>query len=332
MVGSIKYHARTGRLPINLSFVLDSSSKDIFPPFCCYLKRYPIVMRRIVMLLFVYSVYSCVDSSGSLQIELDPPQIAVEGVLVDGLTPNIFVGKTAELIDQNLNHRIDSASISISVFEDGRQLFTYEENATINLGQPEAVPRTNQRYSADTVYDLRQGAVYELLVVADGLPNLRSPPIVYTPLLTEENVTVEVSVDRDGANCRVRSLTIFVANADPESVAIWAETYLVSQAEDERQIFGESLLQSLVPYNGGQRLVMIMPEYVNLDCNFLEDEFRVLLIAASTDYANFEHARTTSLLDIGGVFSTNAALPHNVIGGFGYFGLGSSYLIDSYDL
>lgn len=286
-------------------------------------------LGEFLVLVLIFGIvslsnFSCLDQEGEIVIQSEPPQIVVDGIIVSGQKPTLFVGQTAPTLANNLTFRIPDSSVSVVLLKDGEpfvRLLPAEGELFDNI---DGIPRTNKLFTLDSILTLVENSTYQLKIFADGLPDLSSQPIVYREIID----TTAVLVSKDTAsissgNCKIKTISISVRDSGQDEVAFWAETYLNNSPVEDREILGST---------GFVRFTQGLSQYVHVlewpdegvDCNFVENRLRILIVATPEDYGAFVEAKDNSFLDLGGVFAIPDNIPQNVTGGYGYFGLGSS--------
>lgn len=277
-----------------------------------------------IFIFLPFLFFACLDQEGALSIESEDPQLVVDGVLINGQRPSVFVGTTAPTLTRNLTFRIPDSLISVTILENGLPFLELEVAERELFGNEGAIPRSNSRYTLDSVISLRQNASYQLVVIAENLPTLISPELVYQESLALNQFTINKDTISFGNNaCLIGKLSVLSnANRNGENT-LWVDTYLEGDPFESREVFGNSLFGKFERTAEGEKLDLSWPSE-GVSCNFIENRLNILVIAAPSEYTDFMRLRDNSLLDLGGVFSVPEELPHNVEGGYGFFGLGSS--------
>lgn len=283
-------------------------------------------MLKFALFLLFWSFFftSCETPDIKLTIARQPKEIVVEGILVDGLQSSIWVGQTAEVGEGNLTFKIPVDEVTVMIYENGELLYNLSpvlSDTSIFAG---GSPLNNQRYVTDSVVNLLPGSIYQLVVEATGFTPLLSREIRYDLIegLAETSLTtVEEFI---GTDCVLSNLQMEVLNSDI-SHNFWMSSFSLNSPESVR-LFGQSLFERFIDRGESKTLEIIVRDGV-LSCNVFAAGFRIIVIAAPADYTEFYDQKTSAEYDLGGLFSFVPELPHNVTGGYGYFGLGSSVVL-----
>ena len=286
-------------------------------------------IRRLMIFVFIIGVAyflntSCLDQEGDLRIESELPQIVVDGIIVSGQKPVLFIGKTAPTLSNNLTFRIPESNVSVMLFKDGApyvRLLPAEGELFDNV---DGIPRSNKMFTLDSALTLVENSTYQLKVSAEGLPELRSEPIIYRELINIEDVSVRKdTASFSNGNCKIKVISLSVPSLGQDEVIFWAETFLNNSPIEDRSVLGST---GFVKFTKGAERDVLSLEWpdAGVDCSFVEDRLRMLIVATPKEYGAYVVAKDNSFLDLGGVFATPDDIPQNVIGGYGYFGLGSS--------
>ncbi len=277
----------------------------------------------VIVLGLLLGFTSCVDNFGELaSLNLEPTQIVVEGVLIDGQPPRVWVGRTASLLSDSLTFRIPDNQVTVTILEDGAPyLVLSPSNEEAIPG--EAVPRTNRLFSLDTLLELREGSTYEVLTLAEGLPDARSLPLVYESAFTESSVNVLSDTSLINGECRLANSDLTIENILPAK-AYWVELFGRNQPIEDRLIFGRQLFLSVIDQGEFSNLFFDWEEAGGIICTTEDTGLLMLLIATDDVYSEYVTNRDRADFGLGGIFTPPESLPQNVINGYGYVTLGSS--------
>lgn len=276
---------------------------------------------HIALVLICGLLSSCLNDDPDIRIATEPSRLVAEGILIDGMKPVVWVGRTFPILERNLSFRIPHDSVQVEIYEDGELFLLLEpmvpegvENININ-----GIPRSNELYSFDSIVRLRENSVYQLVVSSPSLPTLSSPEFVYQRSLFLENVVMDTLFNDQSPDCFVKQLNVKVASIDANTEA-YLELYFPNQ--DRRSLLGKDGFIVLANTSVGKIAEIEWPDE-GARCTIFQ-QFNVLLFTVPSDYDTFSRISSSSEYDLGGLFSRPQELPHNVQGGYGFFGLGSS--------
>ena len=278
----------------------------------------------VVVCAVFFNLSSCLDTEGFIAESDSDSLLVVDGILISGKRPTVYIGKSLSLGVNNLTFRIPDAEINAVILENGLP-FLHLQPLPDSFGNVEATPRTNRTFGLDSIIHLQEGAEYRLVVEAEGFPTLSSQEFEYQSATGLEEISIvrDESVDDEG-NCVLRQATFEIRDELVGPYDYWLETYLRDLPLEERERFGRYLFPSFTMSQNNNLSYVRTWRDNGPRCDSDSNNRIFGVIATPKEYTDFMRIRDNSLLDLGGVFAVPEELPHNVQGGYGYFGLGSS--------
>lgn len=277
------------------------------------------------MAILCVHLTNCVDENADFtSIDFAPPKIVVEGVLIDGQPPKVWVGQTTSLLDDSITFRIPDDRVSVMILQDDQLLFSLSPTDETNI-QQEAIPRTNRFFTLDTILSLQENSEYKISVMAEGLPDVVSEKLIYQNAFTPTSLGLLSDTSEINGGCRIVGASLNIDHV-LDGQTYWVEFFDRLQPREERLNFGRELFLKASDQGESSRLTFSW-ENGGFPCTFDGTGLPFLVIATSEEYGDFIENRDQADFGLGGIFTPPVDLPQNIIGGYGYVSLGTSQVI-----
>jgi hypothetical protein len=288
----------------------------------------PLLSMKIATLLPIALLCfsACIDRSSEIDFERVMPRIVLEGLLIDGRIAEIKVGRSSTVLADTLTHRIPDDRISVSVYKDGVfwQRLILNTEADRDYSEEAAIPMTNATYSSEAPLQLQPGHEYQLVAEAAALATAFSPVLVYAPTAIADSFRIRVQRRNEGQeSCSITGYE--VSGIDTSSHDSF---YFITSFDERYDIQGRLLYSRAQPrFDDDEKANLIYSvDGFSWPCN-RDRQSIVEIVGFPQEYFDFIEIKDSYFESLGGVFATPEALPHNIEGGYGYVGLGTSYRI-----
>ena len=262
-----------------------------------------------------------------LEFPSEEPRLAIEALLLDGVPIRIRIGRTNSLGEDRITFRV--REVSAVLYQDDtlwRELMLLSESEE-SVG-PE--PRLAGLFGTEEFIELRRGSRYRLEVTAPGFPDLISTVETYRGRYYTDRIDILKTEDTlsDG-RCFITNYQIVIAGcSDLDEYYVIDEFF---ESEPRRRLLEGELFNNAVfgfdDLAEGDTLYLSVGDNRTISCVADEDfpEFSAELYVVDQSWKDFVNAVALSYNEIAGLFSNPPPIPHNVTGGYGYFGLGTAY-------
>jgi hypothetical protein len=278
---------------------------------------------KLLFFPIMLSLLACDSEHSGFGIDLDglPAQVVLEGLLVDGRIAQFRVGKTGPVLTDTLSYRINDDDLSVEINQNGVfwQSLYLDTEFDQRFGEEAGVPMSNAQYRSAEILDLIPGQDYQVIIRASGLPTAYSPLMRYTPPLPIDSLRIEASRGQNPAGqCRIMEFSIRGEDASPLD-----EYYYVGTFDSVREKQAPTIEQG---FDDSPSLINHTYRDLYWSCN--TRNLIIEVVSTEQRYFEYQEAKRRNFKEnLGGVFATPDPLPHNIEGGFGYVGLGTSYRI-----
>ncbi len=277
-----------------------------------------------LLLLLLLCAPSCTDQETQIDFPAVAPTLVITGLLIDGQQPRISIGKANGITAKPLTFRLDSSTVHATILEDGAPFMVLTPLPSSEYDVGANVPLTNGVYGSDSTVHLREGSAYQLFVEAEGFPPATSLPLTYTPYPLAGTSTLSFR-EGEGENGRCVLVDIRAEVIKQPQTDNYFYFYPFFTDRDDppfnlfsNRYFGMDDLGDTIRFDGARA---IRPYCSN------RSTLRFSVVVAPQAYADFRWSNELFDFELGGLFSVPESVPQNIAGGFGYFELGSSYLI-----
>lgn len=281
-----------------------------------------VIKKKVLFLALSLSLLTCNNENSDFEIDLDdlPAQVVIEGLLIGGRIAEFRVGKTSPVLTDTLSYRIRDDDISVEIHQNGAfwQNLFLDTELEQGFADEASLPMSNARYRSVDILDLTPGQDYQIIVRASGLPTAYSPLMRYVPPLPIDSLRIEVDrIQQPTGQCRIMEYSIRGEDVSPLDEYYYVGTF-------------DSVREKQAPLEPGFDDSPSSINHVYRDLFWSCDTRNLIIEVVSTEqnYYEYQEAKRRNFKEnLGGVFATPDPLPHNIEGGFGYVGLGTSYRI-----
>lgn len=283
----------------------------------------------------------------------------LEGLLIDGLPIMMQVSKTTNFNEEAFTYNVPNTT-QVWVWKDGTPWLQLQSSEALGLGL-DVSPTWASFYGSQEVISLEVGSHYQIRASADGFPDIETAEIIYTGRKDSSSVNFLVYTNGlTGNDCTTRYHLIRFENAQNrhyfsrryaeivnDPALNFPHLPLEEQEEIRRNSFLSRQRSSYFDFNLFYQEVYGTNGTAIIRRDFLEPTAEPLVLTAPCPceadlvlkpYTQIIEADSTitpyllakrQYIDFGdaGLFSQQnlPPIPHNVINGYGYFGLANAY-------
>lgn len=315
-------------------------------------------MQYYLILLLLLSATACLQKEITLDFPASEPRLVLEGVLTDSLPFVVAVGKTANFNEEAFTYNVPNTT-QVWVWKDGAPYVQLQSAEAMGFDHPTS-PFSGTVFALDTNIRLEVGSQYSMRVSLAGFPTLETEAVTYEGRRPAEDFLFTTYVTGDNNDhCRIAAAQLIVANADNKHFTYGSFLKLIGdpgamfpdlpeETRDqirEEEYLAEQYRRIFAPFTASQTIfqtsgnITFFENFTALDISQLlattcscEPEavyrYYMIIIESDTSFANYQLAKR-QYIDFGdaGLFGQQnlPSIPHNIINGYGYFGLANAY-------
>lgn len=247
-------------------------------------------------------------------------RLTLEGVLISNRPVHLWVGTSKNLGADAISFR-SPPNTSVRLFENDTLKINLSDLTAelIQFGDEASMVNTNSVFGTSQEVQLVAGNSYRVEISAPGYPDLITEEMVYEVHLPLENIrfTVVREAAEDSLLCKIIGFDYRIKN-NPDRDNHYLIGYFFDEDRDPIrfasviELSDTGLETRYNPLGDG-----------SAPCTIRAYSSEVVVVDQS--WKDFVDAAEQHDEDIAGLFSNPPPIPHNVTGGYGYFGLGTAY-------